>query len=541
MIVFNDTYLDYKAGTDFPLVTTKTLGDINALSSRGGTVSFTVSLPATPTNNKAFSSLWVDGAQAQLSGTARIEQDGLVYSSGKLFVTGFSRDGVPSEYKANYQGNEVDLIRTLETKNVRDLNLSTIVYSDTQIKANTGSSANFLSNGWCWGHPQILSVAAAGNVKAEDLGIFYSIPKLVKTIFLDNGVNYTAPFLDSDYLENKVIGTYEGIDSAYNVNDYTGGTISYATGASGTPPTLSQHLQPTTAGTGTTFATNGASGFVFTRTIGKLKCDVDIDVNFMDDVDYVTFGFRIRDTSANIKFVSDVATITSEGNYTYNLDLELSIVSTDYLEIIAKYYFKSGSTAPYTGATVDINSINLHSDSLTDGDEILLGEWLPKVSQKDFLVQFMKQFNCVMDVDSSGHVYLYPRNDCSVFKTANGNAFESIAGIMTGSNTPEVSSEQGVELVQSSTRYYKLKNEVNDTGLIQYKPIEPNMEFGSYLIDLGTTFNEGVTEFTNNWKLYISLIDYWLQTGTSSISTTITIATSWGKLYKGVSWHCWSV
>ena len=503
MIYFNDIPLDYKEGGLFPLEIVKSLGELQTLSERKGTASKTFELPATPTNNIAFKNLWLDGViLSTISGECKIYNDNLIYSVGTLFVQGIQRNGNPIKYSCTFQGNDIDFIRTIKDKSLRDLDLGLYHKTDAAVRSDLGSEANYLSKHFYWGHPQITDLvnSATKVLSADTIGLYYSLKELVKEIIAD--YDYDAEILDIDYLQNRAYGGYEGNGKYYSRQLFNPLTTSFETGASGTPPLLIKHLQGGTAITSSDIVTNNTNAFKFKRDSTSISANIDIDITMTDDVDNVGVFFRV---SGNVDFRSDAERVTESGNYKFNFRLDYdSILLDDELEILVEYNYKSGTSAPYTGCQVVANSIEIGSNNFEDGDYVLIQEFLPNISQLDFLKGFLKQYNLLLDMDENNKIYIAPRQKVTAYSTVDGADVE-IDAIYTSEFdiTKYVDEFQNNDFQVFDKRFYALDTQVDNFDLIDFKPIVKNKTYGGFLFDLGETIENGVERYTTIFKQYL--------------------------------------
>jgi len=524
MIQFNDIFLDYKKGGLFPLEIVKSLGEIQTLSERKGTSSKTFELPATPTNNKAFSNLWVDGSTiTTLSGQCRIYNDSLIYSVGTLYVQGISKNGNPIKYSCTYQGNDIDFVRSIKDKSLRDLDLGILERNDTNIKNNLGNKTNYLANGYIWSHTQISGVASNSLANSSNLGLYYSLPKLVYKILEDYEVE--SNILDSDYLENKVIGSFGAQENEfYTFEKRDSNTLLFETGATGTPPTLEKNIR---AGfllpSSNTLLLNNLNEYELNRDCTFIKLNFNLNIDLTSDVENVEVRC-IFSTTSSVNLLRTVKEVyTESGIYEFEFEIGTDVFGFpnfsigDTIKILAKYNYNSGTSAPYTGCQIEITDFVCKMDSLDEGDFVLLQDFLPEMKQLDFLKEFLKQYNCLIDIDENNKIYIDPRNDVFLEQMLSTNT-ETIEGIYKSEFdiTKYVSEIQENEFEIFDKRFYLLSNDIElneQIERIKYIYSKPDKFYDKFQFELEQILNEETENYKVNFKLYLDTIDFFQFTG----------------------------
>lgn len=490
MIFYNGIELDIYDDTIKPPVINGGLTDITDLSKKTGTASTEFVLPRTANNELAFENITTEGSQGGFFDDCQIYFDGNLWREGTLYVKGYDKN----EFKCVFFGNDVNIINDL-----RDLPLRTLfetsdamAFTDanirTYLQAEGGAS---LGDGarYHFGHPFLTDLESDGDFSADFVAPFFNVRHMVYKLIGDRGYSLTSNFFDSDY------GTaidYSNFEEHFSSNLFTSSGEQMPTSGSdstffiriGTADANNNSITPTSLS-----PILGAE-YTLDNAITKLRIRGQITATIPDTLDDIQIAILVEDgtTPASFKYSSVQLTKTGQSlqngvNY-IDFSLDQTFASGDNILFLLSITPSAGISHPISGASVVVDEMIISHDNIQQGDYIFFGDYMPEISQLDFLSGLLKQFNLVMDVeDDNVHIEL---QDSGV---------EPIGG--TPATLPSIVAEQvdisdkvdsvydvSLEYLQNDLVYLKqklLNSDYPDT--LGYLPYQ---EYGGYLFKLNT-------------------------------------------------------
>jgi hypothetical protein len=463
MIVFNGEILDTYENTLKGLVVKKSLASINNLSDRKGTASTEFDLPRTARNELIFSNISVEGAQAQVIGDCSILIDNNIYTQGKLYVKGYN----DNSYKALFMGAELDLLAELKRKKLSDVfGYDTwSSYLDVTIRnAITGGTADGI---------RYFANMPNRNVQydRDSLGFFFSVKDVLTSILSD--YNVVSQINQTDYIDHVYFGSYDGQKKA--VNAYTGvnfvpasnvSYINYGNDVTGNAAIISKTIQ---------------------RTVDKLTMSMDINYSAGDEVDstfiYVDI-FRGTDVIFTNKVFSSISRLVEGVNkFEFNLT-EKQLLLGDEIKLRCEINTKTGATFPLSNFVLNISNVNITVDNIQTGDAISFRDFLPDISQYQFIKNFLTHFNCVLDIIGDD-IYIDLQANGIEPNKAPVNLLNGISSNIVDI-TDKVRDIKDVSIDYLQADLIELKQKYIESDYVKQFNTLPNRDFGSYLYELNS-------------------------------------------------------
>jgi hypothetical protein len=465
MIVFNGIQLDTYENSLKGLIIKKSLSAIDNLSDRKGTASTEFDLPRTAKNELAFENIGTDGAQTTAIGDAQIYIDNNFYSAGKLYVRGYS-DG---KYRALFMGSDTDLIGELKKKSLRD-----VFQYDTWSSYADVTIQGALAGGTADGIRYFAQMPVRkGQYNRDNLGFFFSVKDVLNKVMTQNGLNLISDFVDTDYIDYAYFGTFTG--TRVPVNAYTGvtfvpttltGYINYGSDVTGNAAIISKTIQ---------------------RTIDLFQLKMDVDYDAGDEVidTFIYFDFfRGTDVIFTSKvFSSQSRLINGINKFDLKVDT-IQLLLGDEIKIRYEIVAKAGATFPLSNFKLNISNVNIFTDNIQTGDALSFRDYLPNISQYDFLKNFLLQFNCVIDIiGNDAYIDLQSGGN-----EPNTNPLNPLLPIdrNTIDITDKVDSITDVTLDYLQADLIELKQKFISNSFITQLNVLPNQDFGSYLYQLNS-------------------------------------------------------
>jgi hypothetical protein len=496
MITYNGIELDYKEDALSGLVIKGGLTKIENLTDRTGTASTQFTLPRTANNELAFGNITTEGAQVQTSGEAYITIEGNIFSKGVLYVTGYDNDN----FKCLFMGQDTDFIKTLRNKPLRTLfpTSQQFVFTngniETAIEAELGGSLG-QDIRYHFGHPFAIALSADGIFDPYHVAPFFNIRFMLYKLFKDAGYDLVSNFLDSDYgscldyssfNENKSSNTFVSIINQMPIS----GTANSIFIELGTP------LANNNSVTGSAY-TGGGKKYTLANAVTTLS--IKGEVQFQEfDLERTSLDIIVYDSLNNLLYTSNTA-LSNSGNLQQGINYLDFNIDRDFPAnsyIVFQIRFNGGQGViphPLQNAELIFSDITITHDNIQQNDAIYFGDYMPKISQFEFLSGFIKHFNLVLEIeDDKAYLELQDEGVEPI-----GVSPASLPSIVVSqydiTNLVLDETVTDIEYLQGDLIY--LKQKLLNTTYPDTLSYFPYQAYGSYLYKLNTFNSSQVTEY----------------------------------------------
>jgi hypothetical protein len=496
MITYNGIELDYQSDALNSLVIKGGLTKIDNLTDRTGTASTQFTLPRTAKNELAFGNITTEGAQVQTNGEAYITIEGNIFSKGVLYVTGYDNDN----FKCLFMGQDTDFIKTLRNKPLRTLFPASqqFVFTngniETAIEAELGGSLG-QDIKYHFGHPFAIALSTDGIFDPYHVAPFFNIRFMLYKLFKDAGCDLVSNFLDSDYgncldyssfNENKSSNTFV---STINQMPFTG-TANSIYIELGTP------LANNNSVTGSAY-TGGGKKYTLANAVTNLSIKGEIEFQEFT-LERTSLNIIVYDSLNHLLYTSNTP-LSNSGNLQQGINYLDFNIDRDFPAnsyILFQIRFNGGQGViphPLQNAELIFSGTTITHDNIQQNDAIYFGDYMPKISQFEFLSGFIKHFNLVLDIEDD-KAYLELQDEGVEPIGASPASLPSIV-VSQYDITNLVLNETvtDIEYLQGDLIYLKQKL-LNATypDTLSYFPYQA---YGSYLYKLNTFNSSNVTEY----------------------------------------------
>ena len=450
MIYFNGIELDYNENTLNKIVVKKSLTDIESLGNRRGTSSTTFDVPRTAHNERAFGLMTFEGGLFNPIGTGELHLNGNPYVKGTIKVKGYN----DTIFKLLFIGSDIDTINTLKETPLKDLlnpalTGGTGIYSDAFIKNAFGNITTTSQLDYIYDIPQAHALYDASIVVP-----FFSASRIINKI---KGSDFmTTDYASYLYYSNFVSTHYSTTltaDITHNFTTSLNSAISLGAVTSGNSVTLT------------------GNNYYFVDDVTKLKADFKVNIVEDEAIELVTVNLNVWE--GGLLIVTGQSANLSVGYNDISLKSDTAISSGSYIVANVSIILKAGYSLPIN-FDVNISGVNIQTDNIQENAVVLLSDYLGDLSQLDFLQNYLKFHNLVMDIEDET-VYIDCQTDATIIiEPVNGLAInqkditdkiESSTDIsLDYSLNKYIYFEQG--MITSENQTVKSLNEVSTTGSV---------------------------------------------------------------------------
>ena len=411
MIYFNNGELDYNPDTLYKLVVKRALTDIEKMIDRKGTSSTQFKVPRTANNERLLGFISVDGSIAEPIGEGRIMVDNNIYSQGTIYVKGYT----DTDFDLLFMGQDVEFVKSITNLKVKDL-----IDNSSGIDAFTSLSDAVL-------------VDSLGEITISPQGLDHYIGNPYNKRLADNPslptiqpYNYSAPLFKVKNIINKIVESKGYILQSDILNEEYFNHLLYCnfSGQHQQSTTLSNETTTVTTlrqevGMGNVLVGNGLfrattpneNAYIINPSIGEdvkifFKAKASTDVKVKEQRIYLTFYDNNDDAifSTNKELLN---TNYTEFNTTYEKIANTGIYFICYVETT----LIDGQSLPISFDATVSNVIS-RAGNAQHGNLALLQDYLGDWTQLEFLQNFLKHYNLILDIQDN-IIIIEPQDKCN--------------------------------------------------------------------------------------------------------------------------------
>ena len=502
MIHFNGIELDYNEKTLNKIVVKKSLTDIETMANRKGTSSTTFDVPRTAKNEKAFGLMTLDGSLFNPIGSAEIRLEGNLYAKGSIKVQGYN----DTVFKLLFKGSDIDVIdifKITPLKSVIKTSYSNLyagsywMYDDVFIK-NAMSNIVPGALDYVYSTPQSLPLYSASN-----LAPFFKTNSIINKMFNDLGYTVVSDFMATNYADTLYFSNFE--DKHFSTSLTSNITNTLTTGTSSAVMSLGNII----LGNGVTKTGNK---YYFVDDVEELKLGLKITIAENDAIESVKFSLEVYETVGGVttQIVQAPAADLVSGENVILLKTETQISAGSYFEAKGTVILKTGLSSPST-FDLEIEDVKIQNSNVKDGAVVLLNDYLGDLSQLEFLQNYLKFHNLVMNIENET-VYI----DCQDDVFAYGVNLPGIA-ITEKDITDKISSFTDVSLDYSLAEFIYFEQKMITGEAQTVESLSEVSTVGSVFKRLNS-YGEGTEIYTVDFQsVYDALDGYTLQAAAAPV------------------------
>ncbi len=394
-IKINGTELNAIVDTDIAL--TKSVNKLQDLANRSGEFSTEIEAGLS-SNNRILTkhSQSTDSLTSFPYSANKCE----IEANGFNVLSGFAKLIETSEnYKIRAYGQLANLVDIIGDAKLKDLNLdyssgSTINhiwnYANVIANRNNTYTSGFIYPNINYGKWTLNTADAHWN----DMYVSVFCKYLFLRIFHSLGYAVTGEFLSNELFENEILPTVKipqtpsfALDSFKTLATKTSQSVYF-------PNTDAKNIYFDIFNTNGNFqlsskVVNGELATIFTPSnYGKTRLTFNLTVN-------ASIRFSAIITAPSVGYLDIQSQTLSSGLNTFNIDIDKT--TTD---ISIRFVLDQPSSVPSSLVISGTLATEIISTILTEGNTVYVNECLPDVSQKDFLLTIINQYNLMIKVDN---------------------------------------------------------------------------------------------------------------------------------------------
>ena len=485
MIWYNGIELDYRDGTLKKVSINKALSDIESLLDKKGTKSTTFAVPRTAWNEKALGYVTSSGlVGVNTTAECYFKIDGNIKFKGIAYVVGYDN----KEISLQFFGSDISLINELQHKPMKDLitdiDGNYIQYTDAyfiQAIENRQSSASGihfkLTNPALYSSPTVMH-----HWTVQELAPAFYVDTLIKKIL--GNYNIVSDFLNSEYCKNQTYSNYVGKQFACN---YTVGYTNILTPADNAGDLDLGAMNPNYGGAVLKF-----TKYAFNRDFEE--CNITGSITLLEDIEDIEVRIIFEGLGTEYDSVSIWTPLKQGVN-----NISFNITGTFGGWAYAALEYRNNTN----DVTLIASPFNFSIDSVLENNYSALQDYLGEKTQFEFLSEWLKHFNLVMDIDDKNNVYIDCQDNISSTKfNFNSNIITNQLDI---SNIIDSVQDVTFEYEEKSTIVFQQNLDDNNRFLEKYqRTIIENYKYGNYVYNVNSFQSD-----TDNYETFFNMpIDY---------------------------------